>query len=44
MNWNSPVAEELAHRQIGIEAGFDLGGREQVVEARAGRLRGFRSA
>ena len=29
------------HRQVGIEVGFDLGSRQQIVEARPGRLGGL---
>ena len=41
MNWNSPVAVEVRTVEIGIEVGLDLGGGEQIFEARAGRLRGL---
>ena len=39
MNWNSPVADEVLALRFGLKFEFDLGGGEQIFEARAGRLR-----
>ena len=40
MNWNRPVADEVLALRFGLKFEFDLGGREQIFEARAGRLGG----